>query len=53
VLRSTESTRLTAENEVPKREVVDGWSGRVRFPSRFRRTDAVPPGSAVEVVFVR
>jgi hypothetical protein len=53
VLLSTEPTRFTGENEVPKLEVVDGWTARVRFPSRFRRTDSVPPGEAVEVVFVR
>jgi hypothetical protein len=53
VLLSTEPTRFTGDNEVPKREVVDRWTARVRFPSRFRRTDAVAPGSAVEVVFIR
>jgi hypothetical protein len=53
VLLSTEPTRFTGENEVPKSEVVDGWTKRLRFPTRFRRTDAVPPGSAVEIVFER
>jgi len=53
VILSTEPTRFTGENEVPKVEVVDGWTRRVRWPSRFRRTDAVDPGSAVEMMFVR
>lgn len=53
VLLSTEPTRFTGENEVPKRSVVDGWTARVRYPSRFRRTDAVAPGTAVEITFAR
>jgi hypothetical protein len=40
-------------NEVPKREVVDAWTSRLLYPSRFRRTDGVARGDHVEVVFDR
>jgi len=52
-LLSTNPARYTGENEVPKAEVVAGWTGRLRWPSRFRRTDVVDPGSAVEIIFDR
>jgi hypothetical protein len=48
---STDPTRYTDENEVPKAEVVTGWTGRMRWASRFRRTDVVPLGSYVEFAF--
>ena len=53
VLLSTNPAIFPTGNEVPKAEVVAGWTGRLRWPSRFRRTDAVPRGSAVEFTFDR
>lgn len=53
ILLSTNPLIFPTGNEVPKAEVVAGWTSRLRWPSRFRRTDAVPRGSAVEFVFDR
>ena len=53
VLLSTNPETFNEVNEVPKEEVVDGWTERLRYPSRFRRTDAVARGAYVEVVFER
>lgn len=48
---STDPTRYTGENEVPKAEVVTGWTGKMQDPARFLRTDSVPLGSSVSVTF--
>jgi hypothetical protein len=53
VLLSTNPETFNQVNEVPKLEVVDGWTKRMKYPSRFRRTDSVDRGSYVEVVFDR
>lgn len=53
VLLSTNPLIFPTGNEVPKREVVDGWSARLLYPSRFKRTDSVALGDSVEVVFDR
>lgn len=36
---STDSSRYTGENEVPKEEVVDGWQDMLSVPARLMRTD--------------
>jgi len=46
---STDRTRFTGENEVPKREVLKGWRGRLRSGTRLLRTDKKPLGKAVLV----
>jgi hypothetical protein len=51
VLLSTDPTRFTGKNEVPKDEVVDGWRGRVKTSSRMKRTDKVPLGGFVQFDF--
>ena len=58
--RNTNSVVLTTNplifptgNEVPKREVVDAWTSRLLWPSRFRRTDSVARGDSVELTFER
>ena len=48
---STNPTRFTGENEVPKDEVVAGWTAKMQDPARFLRTDDVPLGSSVSVTF--
>ena len=53
VLLSTNPAIFPTGNEVPKAEVVGGWTGRLRYASRFRRTDSVPRGQAVELAFNR
>lgn len=51
VLMSTDPTRFTGKNEVPKEEVVDGWRARVKTSSRMKRTDQVPLGGFVQFDF--
>jgi beta-lactamase superfamily II metal-dependent hydrolase len=53
VIISTDETRFTGENEVPKAEVLDGWKSRLTKPKRMLRTDAasVQPGQSVAVTF--
>jgi len=51
VLISTDPTRFTGTNEVPKEEVVDGWRARVKTSARLKRTDKIPLGSYVEFEF--
>jgi hypothetical protein len=46
---STDRTRFTGENEVPKREVLSGWRGRLRSGTRLLRTDKKPLGKSVLV----
>lgn len=53
VLLTTNPLIFPTGNEVPKAEVVAGWSSRLLYPSRFRRTDAVPRGDSVEFWFDR
>jgi hypothetical protein len=53
VLLSTNPKIFPTGNEVPKAEVVASWTGRLRYVSRFRRTDSVPRGDAVEFRFDR
>ncbi len=48
---STDPTQFTGENEVPKAEVVTGWTGKMQDPARFLRTDSVPLGQSVSVTF--
>jgi hypothetical protein len=53
VLLSTDRTRFTGENEVPKGSVVQGWRARVASSSRLKRTDnpSVRPGGSVAFQF--
>ncbi|HEV8280533.1 MAG TPA: hypothetical protein VGQ02_01635 [Candidatus Limnocylindrales bacterium] len=53
ILLSTNPATFNDVNEVPKEEVVEGWTRRMRYPSRFRRTDSVARGAYVEHVFDR
>ncbi len=53
VLLTTNPLIFPTGNEVPKREVVDGWTTRLLYPSRFRRTDSVARADSVEFVFER
>jgi hypothetical protein len=53
VVLSTNPLIFPTGNEVPKKEVVDGWESRMFYASRFRRTDNVPRGDAVELRFDR
>jgi hypothetical protein len=48
---STEPSRFTGENEVPKQEVLDGWKKRLAKTSRLLRTDKRPLGKPVIVTF--
>ena len=48
---STEPSRFTGENEVPKREVLDGWKKRLTKASRLLRTDKRRLGKPVIVRF--
>ena len=48
---STEPTRYTGENEVPKEEVIHGWQDRLSVVNRLRRTDQVELGKSVEISF--
>jgi hypothetical protein len=47
VLLTTDPTRFTGVNEVPKAEVLSGWRGRVIRSSRLKRTDSADPGKRV------
>lgn len=47
----TDPKRFTGTNEVPKAEVVAGWTARLSDPARFLRTDSVPVGTSVSVRF--
>lgn len=46
---STDDTRFTGENEVPKAEVLAGWRGRLKKTSRLLRSDSKPLGESVAV----
>jgi hypothetical protein len=46
---STDPTRFTGENEVPKSEVLKGWRGRLQSNARLLRTDKKPLGKPVVV----
>jgi hypothetical protein len=48
---STEPTRYTGENEVPKEEVLFGWRDRLSVADRLKRTDQVTLGDFVEICF--
>jgi len=48
---STDPSRFTGENDVPKREVLAGWRGRLVEGSRLFRTDSKPVGKPVIVRF--
>jgi hypothetical protein len=48
---STEPSRFTGENEVPKGEVVEGWRRRLTSGSRLLRTDRKPLGKPVIIQF--
>ena len=48
---STDPTQFTGENEVPKAEVVAGWTKKLQDPGRLLRTDSVPLGQSVSVTF--
>lgn len=50
-LVSTERTRYTGENEVPKKEVIAGWKKRLSVSRRLKRTDKVPLGRCVQIRF--
>lgn len=51
VIVSTESTRYTGENEVPKAEVLDGWGDRLSIPEKLKRTDRVQLGGFQEITY--
>jgi hypothetical protein len=46
---STDETRFTGENEVPKDTVIAGWKARLKSASRLLRTDAQSLGDSVAV----
>ena len=46
---STDPTRFTGENEVPKDEVLSGWRARLKTSSRLLRTDSKSLGDSVAV----
>jgi hypothetical protein len=46
---STDRTRFTGENEVPKSTVLTGWRGRLHSSARLMRTDKKPLGKSVVV----
>jgi hypothetical protein len=46
---STDPTRFTGENEVPKNEVLTGWRNRLKKPGRLLRSDSRPLGESVAV----
>lgn len=46
---STDESRFTGENEVPKDSVIAGWKARLKSASRLKRTDALPLGESVAV----
>ena len=46
---STDPTRFTGENEVPKAEVLSGWRERLKAETRLLRTDDKPLGESVAV----
>lgn len=46
---STDPTRFTGENEVPKDEVLTGWRSRLKKPGRLLRSDSRPLGGSVAV----
>ena len=46
---STDQTRFTGENEVPKDEVLSGWRGRLKTATRLLRTDSKALGESVAV----
>jgi hypothetical protein len=46
---STDPTRFTGENEVPKDTVITGWKSRLKSPSRLLRTDSTTLGDSVAV----
>ncbi len=48
---STDDTRFTGENEVPKAEVLDGWTERLSEPRRLLRTDRVAEGESVVIKY--
>jgi len=50
-LVSTDRTRYTGTNEVPKEEVVDGWRDRLSNPARLLRTDSVALGESVAITY--
>jgi beta-lactamase superfamily II metal-dependent hydrolase len=49
VILSTDPSRFTGENEVPKREVLEGWQARLTSTKRFLRTDKVRRGKSVSL----
>lgn len=52
VILSTDPGRYKGENEVPKREVVAGWRGRVaNVGEHFKRTNTVKPGKHVDLEY--
>ena len=46
---STDPTRFTGENEVPKSEVLSGWRARLTTAKRLLRTDSKSLGESVAV----
>ena len=46
---STDPTRFTGENEVPKDTVLTGWRSRLKKPGRLLRSDSRPLGESVAV----
>jgi hypothetical protein len=51
VIVSTEPTRYTGKNEVPKEEVLDGWRDRLSVQERLKTTDGVLLGSYEKITF--
>jgi hypothetical protein len=48
---STDPSRFTGENEVPKHEVLEGWRKRLASGSRLLSTDGVALGTSVSVKY--
>jgi hypothetical protein len=48
---STDPSRFTGTNEVPKGSVLTGWRGRLTSASRLKRTDRVALGKSVTFLF--
>lgn len=51
VIISTDSTRYTGPNEVPKAEVLGGWRDRLMSAGRYRTTDGLDLGASISFYY--
>lgn len=51
VIVCTDSTRYTGPNEVPKREVLDGWRDRLTSSRRIKSTDGLDLGASISFYY--